>query len=387
MNPNIFESMESQKNAYNKELKNIFAKKIKPSFMIDVKERILKQFGKELFHYFRIDYGINAIVTGIHDSSIEYDLCRIIIGCHRSNCIFKSELERAELQKSEDYKKKLVNQVIEEIKLRPYSGFYFRKNQLIGGDEFLFFPALYKVYAMCMYSLNKYMTISQNKKMVYYYDIFSKSLATMTMIENNFMDSAYPLLRGVIELFVKNMFLHNEEALIDEIELFKEWETQKTATEEYPEDFKLRYKSRKVARCSMVEYLHYGWVDSIHGYHDAIKSNAYSMKGLFDYLKTKDDNIRGQAIGMIKTIYQRCHGFAHGNIGNHGYPLLHYFELTIGLVIVISVVYESFCEDAQIEKNINGIDVLDSVREDFVLLIEQYKKRTTENFDNYYLHS
>ena len=387
MNPNIFESIESHKNAYNKELKKIFVKRIKPSFLIDVKERIIKQLGEELFQYFRIEFGINAIVSGINDLSIDYDLCRIIIGCHRSNCIFISELERAELQKSEDYKKKLVNQVIEEIKLRPYSGFYFRKNQLISGDEFLFFPALYKVYAMCMYSLNNCQTISHSKKTVYYYDIFSKSLATMTMIENNFMDSAYPLLRGVIELFVKFFILVQEDSLLDTLVLFKDWETQKTATEKYPDDFKSRYKSRKVARCSMVEYLHYGWVDNIHGYHDAIKSNAYSMKGLFDYLETKDDNISGQAIGMIKTIYQRCHGFAHGNIGNHGYPLLHYFELTIGLVIVISIVYESFCVDAQIEKNINGIDVLDSVMEDFVLLIEQYNKRTTENFDNYYMHS
>ncbi len=65
MNPNIFESNESQIRAYNKELKNIFAKKIKPSFLIDVKERIIKQLGEELFQYFRIDFGINAIVSGI----------------------------------------------------------------------------------------------------------------------------------------------------------------------------------------------------------------------------------------------------------------------------------------------------------------------------------
>ncbi len=52
------------------------------------------------------------------------------------------------MQQSEDYTKKLIRQVIEEVRLRRIAGIYFRKFQLIPGDEFLFFPVLYKLFAM-----------------------------------------------------------------------------------------------------------------------------------------------------------------------------------------------------------------------------------------------
>lgn len=48
---------------------------------------------------------------------------------------------------------------------------------------------------------------------------------------------------------------------------------------------------------------------------------------------------------------------------------------------VIPSVYEMFCEDYAEESDVFGINVLDKFEEDYILLCEQYKKRSTENFE------
>ena len=43
-----------------------------------------------------------------------------------------------------------------------------------------------------------------------------------------------------------------------------------------------------------------------------------------------------------------------------------------------------FCEDLELSPNIEGIDICASIYEDLSILIDQYKKRSTENFEMYY---
>ena len=48
---------------------------------------------------------------------------------------------------------------------------------------------------------------------------------------------------------------------------------------------------------------------------------------------------------------------------------------------VIPSVYEMFCEDYAEESDVFGINVLDKIKADYILLCEQYEKRSTENFE------
>lgn len=383
MQPMITDEMiRSQKDAYNKTLKRMFGNRIKQNFLIEIKDRVQKELGMNLFKYFNISFDMNNLVSGINDISFEFEICRMIVGCHRSNTVFLGDSERTSLQQSEEYKRKLIYQVIEETKLRQYAGIFFRKTQLVPGDEFLFFPVLYKLFAM---STNATSFIDlKSPKREYYVNIFNKALASMTMIESNFMDSAYPLVRGVIELYIKSIFTENH-LVLNEIEKFTRWELLKTASEKYPEEFMNRYEQRDAQnQKSMVDYLHYGWVDNIESYHEMVNSKPYSIYGLFDYLKSKSDDDYSFAYMLLQTIYTRCHAFAHGSIGNSGYPLLHYFELTIGLYISVASTYESLCREAGHETTIDGIDVLASAHDDFATMLEQYNRRSTENFERYY---
>lgn len=46
--------------------------------------------------------------------------------------------------------------------------------------------------------------------------------------------------------------------------------------------------------------------------------------------------------------------------------------------------YRMICKEAGVDGIINGIDVLLLLDESATLLVEQYSKRKTENFDAYY---
>lgn len=73
--------------------------------------------------------------------------------------------------------------------------------------------------------------------------------------------------------------------------------------------------------------------------------------------------------------------YVHGGVVESRYPLLHYFEISLMLSCVIPSVYEMFCEDYAEESDVFGINVLDKIKADYILLCEQYEKRSTENFE------
>ena len=47
----------------------------------------------------------------------------------------------------------------------------------------------------------------KNLLIEFYVNIFNKSLAALALIEDNLLDSAYPICRGVIELYIKLLSL------------------------------------------------------------------------------------------------------------------------------------------------------------------------------------
>lgn len=119
------EIIKTQKDAYNKALKQMFGNRIKQNFLIEIKDRTQKDLGMDIFKYFNTSLNLNNLVSGINDVAFDFELCRMVVGCHRANTIFMEDSKRSSLQQSEDYKKKLVRQVIEETRLRPLAGIFF----------------------------------------------------------------------------------------------------------------------------------------------------------------------------------------------------------------------------------------------------------------------
>lgn len=86
----------------------------------------------------------------------------------------------------------------------------------------------------------------------------------------------------------------------------------------------------------------------------------------------------------LNDLYKISHSYTHGNIGNTAYPLLNYFEISIILYIILTDSYKMFCKDLELSTNIEGIDICASIDKDISILINQYEKKSTENFKMYY---
>jgi len=365
-------------------LRRIFDSKIKQSFLIEMLHRVEKTMGMDLFKYFDISFNNDLMVTG-NSATIEYDICRMIVGIHRSNSIFIDDPYRTANEKDEKYKKQLIDDVINHVKLRNYSSEFFRKKQIVLGDEFLYFPLLYKLFALSIKGTMILIEKGANQRLSYFYSlIFNKTLAALSLIESNFLDNAYPICRLIIELYFKLLLIELYPGLLEEHDKFADYDMRKTCCgEKYPEDFEEKFNNRKNQKeKNRLDFLHYGWVDFLDDYHDIVKQKPYSTNGLVTYLTEKKSYDSDYT--NLMSLYRMCHTYTHGNVANSKYPLLHYFELSIMLGSIVPHVYNMLCAHTNDDSNIEGINVISSIEKDFKLLIDQYNKRSTENFESYY---
>ncbi len=365
-------------------LRRIFDSKIKQSFLIEMLHRVEKTMGMDLFKYFDVSFNNDLFVTG-NSATIEYDICRMIVGIHRSNSIFVDDSYRTANEKNEKYKKQLTDDVINHVKLRNYSSEFFRKKQIVLGDEFLYFPLLYKLFALSIKGTMILIEKGANQRLSYFYSlIFNKTLAALSLIESNFLDNAYPICRLIIELYFKLLLIELYPGLLEEHDKFADYDMRKTCCgEKYPEDFEEKFNNRKNQKeKNRLDFLHYGWVDFLDDYHDIVKQKPYSTNGLVAYLTEKKSYDSDYT--NLMSLYRMCHTYTHGNVANSKYPLLHYFELSIMLGSIVPHVYNMLCVHTNDDSNIEGINVISAIEKDFKLLIDQYNKRSTENFESYY---
>ena len=79
-----------------------------------------------------------------------------------------------------------------------------------------------------------------------------------------------------------------------------------------------------------------------------------------------------------------CHGYTHGSAVYVRYPLLQYFEISVMLYHVITTIFNDIYQTLNIDFDPVDKILIENLERDFSLLQEQYKKRSTENFDLYY---
>lgn len=374
---------------YISKYKKIFSNKIKENFLAKVLHRV-EELSNELNLKELFDFKFNIFEMIEYLDLFYYEICENIIGIHSSNNIFLNDYERKNNEKNEEYIKKLALKSIEQLKLRKYSSSFFSEKQIISGDDFLFFPVPYKLFSI----VTNVTKALENVRYDYefrelYFNIFNKAIAVLVLLGDNLLDSCYPIARGIIELYLKLLILKFNPLLIYEHNSFVELEIKINCSEKnYGENFNEKWKNRTNKHCKKkIEYLHYGWLDGIQDYHKNCGNKAYSPSGLFNYLQYKYDianNKYKEALIYLSDLYNTSHSYAHGNIGNTVYPLLNYFEISIILYIILTHSYKMFCEDLELSPNIEGIDICASIYEDLSILIDQYKKRSTENFEMYY---
>lgn len=384
----MIDQVQKEINQFRKEsretLKGIFGNKIKQSFLISILEKVGNHVYRDVNKYFNFTITNKRIVMG-DGSSIDYDICRTIVGIHRSNTIFMPDYDRAQLERNSQYREQLVQQVLIHLKLRPYSAEFFRKKQIKTGDEFLYFPLLYKLFAISTKSLEVLMNNCEGTGIYrFYVNIMDKSIAALSLIEDNFLDNAYPICRLIIELYIKLLVIELHPELLSEHEMFSSCDLNKTCCGiKYPEEFENKYLNRKNKKeKSRIDFLHYGWIDNLSDYHEIVTKNPYSINGLIEYIKIKIGNEIN--FDNLKRFYRMCHSYTHGNVGISKYSLLHYLELSLILGHIIPHVYELLLCHLNIDSKISDIDILSIAIDDYRTVFDQYQKRSTENFNLYY---
>lgn len=367
----------------NQTLKDLFRHKINGSFLIKIKSEVLKQLGTELFDHYSMQFDYTRIATGINDAP-EFDLCKMIVGVHQHHSIFLTEEEIRRNQKDTNYQKQLIDEVIEKVRLRKYSSIFFRKQQFLLGDEFLYFPVPYEIFAMCTKSIS--LTNGSTSPLpVYYRNIIQNALAALTLLENNLLSNSYPLCRGMIEQYTKTLMLQRHPEALDAYAKFCGFEIEKACRpQKFPNEFIELYENRLHSFCtSKVDYLHYGWLDAITST-KGMKPKGYSIYKIFDYLKGVSDTEEMNTLCRIEQLYKMCHGYAHGSVIHVTYPLLQYFEISTMLYYVVKAVFIGIHRALGSDISPEDLSLISILDRDFNTLNNQYHLQTTENFELYY---
>lgn len=364
-----------------KTFRDLFKGKINGSFLIKIKGEVLRELRADFPKYFPMLFDNANIMAGTVDAA-EYDICRMIVGVHRHYSIFLSDEEIRNNQRDKKYQDRIVNEVVEKIRFRQYGSVFFRRKQLLSGDEFLYFPVPYELFVMCMRSLY---IMNRNKAPIFFYygDLLGFALSALTLLENNFLSSAYPLCRSMIELYLKILMLQKHPDASVCYRKFCDFEIEQSCcSQKYPDEFIAIYNNRKFPSAkSKSNYIHFGWLDCIEGYNTK-KSNRYSIYGILEYLMDCDEQKDG--LTHIKTLYKMCHGYVHGSTIHVKYPLLQYFEISCMIYYVIKPVFIDIYEKIPAPMSNEDKSLLNALERDFRKLDEQYKRRSTENFKLYY---
>lgn len=367
----------------NKTIRELFKNKINGSFLIKIKSEVINKMSTDLLNYYRLRSDNQRVITGT-DETLEYDICRMIVGVHRHHSVFLSEQEIRENQRSKLYQEKIVDEVIEKIRIRLFGSVFFRRKQLIIGDEFLYFPVPYELFVICVRSIS---LISENDFPFFneYSNILKNALSSLTLMENNLLSNAYPLCRTTIEQYLKILILKKHPENMKDYERFCNFEVEQSCcSQKYPDEFNKLYRNRTLySSRKKVDYLHYGWLDTIKDY-DIKESNRYSIYGILDYLIADADDEQYDRLKHIKMLYKICHGYTHGSANYVRYPLLQYFEISIMIYYVIPYIFSDVMHTLSMEPTSEEKSLTDALERDFNILFEQYLKRSTENFDTYY---
>lgn len=362
-------------------LRELFKGKIQIGFLNKIKRMVFEKLGTSLLKYYPIYFDNARIFTGT-DATPEYDICRIIVGVHRHYSIFLSEEEIRGNQKNKEYQEQITNEVIEKIKLAQFSCLFYRRKQLFLGDEFLFFPVPYELFAICMRSI-ALIEEHMNSLLINYIDLIGLALSSLSLMENNFLSNAYPLCRSMIELYLKTLTLKMHPEVYRDYERFCSFEIEQACcSQSYPKEFIELYSTRKDLNSnSKVNYLHYGWLDSIDGYNPQ-NTSRYSIYGIICYLKSNSNS--KDELDIIERLYKMCHGYTHGSAVHVKYPLLQYFEISIMICHVIKSIFYNIHLELKRQMLDKDRALIDMLERDFKTLYEQYEKRSTDNFELYY---
>lgn len=305
----------------NQALKKMFGNRIKQSFLIEIKERVSRNpeyvtIAPKIYDLF--NFSTEKMLVGTDNPS--FDICKHITMIHYVNTVLLNDSERGSLQSDENYKKKLIEQVLLQIKLKSFGEVDFTKDSI---DSFL--PLIYITNVIGNYLIYSLTNIIESKskvnqknyvfKMQILWRIANKIRACCKLIDGRLIEEAYNPLRSMIELVMIFLTIGQDENCSSEYMRFVEYQNEYQNTTKIPKELQDKYNSRfqKDTKVSIVDYMNFGWLDSIFefGYIDE-KEKKYKIHDVALLLDMvyKNNNLGSN----LYKFYRECNTLSHGVI-------------------------------------------------------------------------
>lgn len=390
MNPYEMMIPENIKKERARVIKEVFRDRIKINFLLKVTDIIRYKIGVEILKYYDMRFDNTTLISGAVQAP-DYDICRMVIGAHRSHSIFLTKEQISANEKKDSYKNMIADEVLEKIRIRQYASVFFSSRSLnTNNDEFLYFPVPYELFALSVYSDDIQKDIEDDGIAGICASILTNVASALILLENGLTNNAYPLCRAVIEGYVKFLMLKDHPEAIEAYNALWDCEVDHSfcRNEDYSNAFFEMYNNRKDKTAKVKsDYLHYGWVDSINGYKHSKnnKDKPYSLYEVVDNIINNSKNDRqNEELERLIGFYKGCHGYSHGSAVFHTYQLVPYFEISLMLYYPMKSLFEYLCNETKADKRINGQDVISMLERDICILQKQFEERSVEKLDLYY---
>ena len=369
---NFMRSMEEIQKINNKTLREIFKGRIKESFLMKMLYKIMsnQDFINNQISLFPSFYSENIIKSSIlGNDNVEFDICSHIVGCHRFNTMLMTDSERGYLQDDSKYQSELEKQVIEQIFMREYGSSTFRKRNYFSLEEYLYYPVLYDLYVLTtIFTMNfdEYLSSSKHDSFISFIliSVLKKAIAVLAMFDYNTMENAYGICRSMIELYVVFIILNLHPNGITTYRKFLEYKINYDKTGVFDWEFEKLYSNK--TNVNKMDYLNYGWIDSIVEFGYLEKRDRYSFSQLTDFidLEAGKDDLPKKFGTRLKTIYNSCHIFSHGNLVVKTYQFSYVVEIANMLFITVGNLAAFMNEKRNMPFEVNGINVLKRLERD-----------------------
>ena len=161
----------------------------------------------------------------------------------------------------------------------------------------------------------------KNKKFKFatLYKILLKIKASLILIDNCLFEEAYNPLRSAIELYM--IFLtvgESSETAISSYFKFFEYKLYYQEYRQLPKEVVDVFNKLKLSnKVTIIDYLNYGWLDSIFEYGYIGKSERqYKLKDVADLINMKYQKENKNLGSNLYEIYRSCNQMSHGFTGN-----------------------------------------------------------------------
>lgn len=191
-------------------------------------------------------------------------------------------------------------------------------------------------------------------------------------------------MRGAIELYTIYLCLKYSKSDLKRYLKFNDFKIEYDTYFSFSDEFENEYKENG-NQANKIDYLNYGWTDSIFEMQYLNKKNSYKfsdLTALVDLIINKHKKVKNYG-NLLKEYYNKCHLFTHGNLLTFKYPIICIMDLCKGIGEIVLGVAEEIKEYMEIPLYEN-IDIVKKTK-DFIDKLHSIRvSMLTEQLEDYY---